>query len=580
MHSRIIDRQEIQRVLTQDSHYRKIQKWPLLTYESFATICNHDDIEVVDMLNIKLHTRHDLGSIYIDLSKFVLNLNDKYKFANEILHKFQGHLVACGGCVFNSLIDVDEIKDQYLRRNIKISVKHSDLDLFFYDLTIEQANKMRISVICEIISNWKYRSNYDAKFVIKRNEFVTSVYVFDCRNDKLLVEYQLIHRIYPDISSIIGGFDIGACMLAYDGYQIYTTPLGAWSLKNRSIIVDTKRRSTSYEHRLVKYFKRTFRIIFPGLSDQLVNRRKVIGSSSESEENLKQHILSLIKNSGYKINNINNIINECTKIQNISDDNVSPQNLVINYEFGYNKLSLTRYNNRSLSEKALIKISDYHNDSDMSFNEFIKANLTKLRLNNLKSVSSLIIINNEFDQNIYDLIVNDVKNPNLQLNETSIADYKSIIIDVKLHFNNNRSIWASNGYFYEMVRYFGNLTNEVLNIKDVKEIDHYENVMMTIMNDNAKICEEKLKGIKWITENPGRQWTSSINPIIANPREWYGENYIPVVTGIPLDIESCLRLMRLPRTESYLSYLPTEIFNLILFYISKNYADEAWEYNR
>jgi len=578
MHSRIIDREEIQAILTQDSHYRKTQKWPLLTSESFNVISSHDNIEVADMLNIKLSSRHNIKSIHVDLSKFMLNLNTKYGFVDDILHKFQGRLVASGGCIFNSLMDVNDIGDRYLHKNIKTATKHSDLDLFFYDLTVEQANKMRIDVICEIISNWKYHSNYDVKFIVKRNEFVTSVYVFDCNNDKLLVEYQLIHRIYPDISSIIGGFDIGACMLAYDGYEIYTTPLGAWSLRNRSIIVDTKRRSTSYEHRLVKYYKRTFRIIFPGLPNVPINHKKIIGSSSESEENLKRHILSLIKNSGYKINNVNNIMNECSKIQNISDDNLSPDNLMINYHYYGNNLSLTRYNNKSLSEKSLIKISDYHNDSGMKFNEFIKANLTKLRLNNLKSVSSLIIIDGEFRSNVYDSLIKDIDSPNVQLDGDNIIKYKTLVEHFKLEFNKNRDDWSYNTYFYELVKYFGNLTNEVLNIKDVNEINYYGDVMITIMHDNAKKCEEKLKGIKWITENPGRQWTSSINPIIANPREWYGENYIPVVTGIPIEIESCLRLIKLPQTESYLSYLPMEIFNLILFYINKNYADKAWRY--
>lgn len=265
-------------------------------------------------------------------------------------------------------------------------------------------------------------------------------------------------------------------------------------------------------------------------------------------------------------------------MQNISDDNVSPNNLMIYYYFQSNNLSLTRYNNKSLSEKSLIKISDYHNDSGMKFNEFIKANLTKLRLNNIKSVSSLIIIDGDLYSNIYDLLIKDIETPNLELNENNITKYKTMVEDIKSNLNVHRNYWNYNDFFYKIVKYFGTLTNEVLNLKDVNEIGYYRDIMITIMQDNAKKAEEKLKGIKWITENPGRQWTSSINPIIANPREWYGENYIPVITGIPIDIESFLRLMRLPRTESYLSYLPTEIFNLILFHISKNYSDQAWKY--
>lgn len=95
------------------------------------------------------------------------------------------------------------------------------------------------------------------------------------------------------------------------------------------------------------------------------------------------------------------------------------------------------------------------------------------------------------------------------------------------------------------------------------------------MTENAKIQQNNLIGIKWITENPGRQWTSSINPIIEDPRNWYGKHYIPVKTGIPTEIESCLRLARL---RSIWNLLPDDIFNVILLYIMKNYADEAWKY--
>jgi hypothetical protein len=201
--------------------------------------------------------------------------------------------------------------------------------------------------------------------------------------------------------------------------------------------------------------------------------------------------------------------------------------------------------------------------------------MTKLRLSNLKAVSSMIIID-DYQENIYDILLTDVDNPNLQLNENSIRSYKRKIEYVKsslINDNNNFNV-----DFYRAMKYFGNFANEVLNIKNINEYDYYRDIMIKIMIDNDKICKERLKGINWITQNPGRQWTSSINPIVSDPREWYGENYIPVITGIPIDIESTLRLFCLPRTLSFWSYLPTEIFNLILFYLSKNYADEAWQY--
>ena len=190
MSERFIDREEIKRILTQDSHYRKNKKWPLLTSENFYLINSHEDIHVIDMLNVKLKSKSD--NIHFDINDFSKRIDEKYNFVNDILNKFEGHLIACGGCIVNTLIDIPE-------------TKHSDLDLFFYDLTVEKANEMRISVISEIINNWKSCFDHfdDQRFIIKRNEFVTSVYVFNDYGG-LFVEYQLIHRIYPDISSIIG----------------------------------------------------------------------------------------------------------------------------------------------------------------------------------------------------------------------------------------------------------------------------------------------------------------------------------------------------------------------------------------
>ena len=485
MFYRLINREEIEAILTQDSHCRKSQRWPLLTSESFELINSHNNIEITNMMNVKLEWK--IENIYVSINDFIKLIEIKYRFINRILDKFRGHLVACGGSIINILM---------FSNNLNTKTKHSDVDLFFYDLNIEEANKMRMEVICMIIDNWK--SYNGEKFIIKRNEFVTSVYVF--YNDEVVTEYQLIHRIYPDISSIIGGFDIGACMLAYDGNEIYATPLGAWSLKNRSIIVDTKRRSTSYEHRLVKYFQRGFRIIFPGLPDNSIVYRKTIGSASETEEILKYQIFNLITGCGYKINNINNIMNECSKIQTLSDNDISIQNLEIKNEYNnHHSISLTRYNNKSLLQKSLNKISDYYHDTDMKFSEFVIANNTRLRLGNLKAVSSLILIDNA-REDIYDILIKDINDPNLEFNQKSIKYYEVKVETIKSIHNTSIQSWQTfNGNFYKLMKCFGHLTNEALKIKDVNDYDYYKNVMITFMSDNARICKEKLTGIKWIT---------------------------------------------------------------------------------
>jgi hypothetical protein len=51
-------------------------------------------------------------------------------------------------------------------------------------------------------------------------------------------------------------------MFAYDGISIWGTEIACWSLKYGCIVVDTTRRSTSYEHRLAKYAHRFHADVF------------------------------------------------------------------------------------------------------------------------------------------------------------------------------------------------------------------------------------------------------------------------------------------------------------------------------
>jgi hypothetical protein len=89
--------------------------------------------------------------------------------------------------------------------------------------------------------------------------------------------------------------------------------------------------------------------------------------------------------------------------------------------------------------------------------------------------------------------------------------------------------------------------------------------------------------MQWIDQDPGRQWTSSINPIIKKPEDFYGEYYVPFGLGIPCDIETTMRLARKFRKGSFFAELPTDLFKLILIYVLRAYTyniprkPNAWE---
>ena len=80
-----------------------------------------------------------------------------------------------------------------------------------------------------------------------------------------LPKQQLILRAYPSVASVIQAFDLDPCCMAYDGSAAYLTGSAARSLLTGRMILDPSRRSTTYEQRLVKYMRRGVALIAPHL---------------------------------------------------------------------------------------------------------------------------------------------------------------------------------------------------------------------------------------------------------------------------------------------------------------------------
>ena len=562
---------ELTDLLTQDSYYRKLKEWPLLKISNlFRTNRKVNDIFSIDAYTIRK------GSLSVKIGKVKNTINERHPYVTDLLVKFKDNLVACGGAIA-------KIVNDYWSRG--------DIDLFFYNLDIEEANKMRIEAIKFIINSFEKtkHKNQTINYYINRNEYVTTLYVTynddedGYGHDNIIFddiyEYQFIHRIYPNISSIIGGFDISACMVAYDGEQIYATPLGTWSIKNKSIIIDTKRRSTSFEYRLRKYLRYGFRLLFPGLPITIINNLRQ--NDKNNYDNMINKINEIINEHGYKIDGKLNLGNVCMSSTIFpSVENVLPYLKLCNSYLTNNLtilLGTKNYNRNKIENRFIDKISDYDhiNTHPMCLP---RINAQQLRSDKLHSVCSIIKISNDDNKfNLDHLLINDVNNPNLMFDNKSIEHYKDMTEKVRSRFTLTEP-FEINRNFYRLIKYFGKLTPEVIKIQHTDKYYEYCNIIIEKMKVNANICEEKLIGIKWMTQNPGRQWTSSINPIIADPREWYGKHYIPVITGIPSEIEATMRLMRLPKTESIWTMISDDVFNVICMHLLRKYADDAWYY--
>ncbi|KAK4128584.1 hypothetical protein N657DRAFT_30594 [Parathielavia appendiculata] len=168
------------------------------------------------------------------------------------------NVVAAGSSVVNTLLPVP---DEYNRSKRGLREFYhekfspaSDVDLFLYDLTEEQAiekikeieTRVRDALLSEIT-------------VVRTKHAVTICSQYPTRH------IQIVLRIYKSVSEILTGFDIDCSGAAYDGKQVYCTPRALQSYMTQINHIDLSRRSPSYENRLSKYSHRGFEVYWPDL---------------------------------------------------------------------------------------------------------------------------------------------------------------------------------------------------------------------------------------------------------------------------------------------------------------------------
>jgi ankyrin repeat protein len=166
------------------------------------------------------------------------------------------NVVVAGSAVVTSLLPVPE-KYNASRRALREYYHQqlapaSDVDLFLYDLTEEQAvekikqieQRIKDSILTETTS-------------IRTKNAITIASQYPTRH------VQIVLRIYRSISEIITGFDVDCSCAAYDGTQVYASPRALAAYMTQVNTIDLTRRSPSYENRLSKYSRRGFEIYWP-----------------------------------------------------------------------------------------------------------------------------------------------------------------------------------------------------------------------------------------------------------------------------------------------------------------------------
>jgi hypothetical protein len=229
--------------------------------------------------------------ILVQSNKYLSKLIDSQGTFNELFYqKFEllksidfTNMIVAGGAVRNVLSQESELP--------------SDIDIFFYGMESEdEATNKADEIIKEIMEI----TDDDILVTITNN--VINILI---ENN---VKIQIIMRLYSSISEILHGFDLGSSAVGFDGKHTYFTTLSKFSYENMVNIVDTTRRSTSYEYRLVKYFNYGFDIVIPNL-----NIAKYVDESTDVKRfNLKYlpFEYTKIEENRITISNFDNIPND------------------------------------------------------------------------------------------------------------------------------------------------------------------------------------------------------------------------------------------------------------------------------
>ncbi|KAF0971704.1 hypothetical protein FDP41_009927 [Naegleria fowleri] len=147
--------------------------------------------------------------------------------------------------------------------NTPTSFESSDIDLFLFGLTPEQAED-KLRDIYRVI-----KQNCGGDVLIVRSKFAVTFYAQNCR------PIQVVLRIYKSPAEILLGFDICAACLGYDGHQVWSNARSRRALALKTNLIDPDRMSTTYEYRLYKYAKHGFSVTIPGYDPSLVKNHLV-----------------------------------------------------------------------------------------------------------------------------------------------------------------------------------------------------------------------------------------------------------------------------------------------------------------
>ncbi|ARA71907.1 hypothetical protein BNJ_00065 [Kaumoebavirus] len=152
-----------------------------------------------------------------------------------------------------------------------IGSDYDDVDLFIYGLD-DAKRDLKLRYLIKAISAAMYAREINISHIsgfIEMNSEDQFDRVYTIRNQNCVTiknsyrKVQIILRKYNTAPEVIQGFDLGSSAIGINGNKVILTPLAKFAYEYGLNIIDTDRRSTTYEARLAKYFQRGFGIVMP-----------------------------------------------------------------------------------------------------------------------------------------------------------------------------------------------------------------------------------------------------------------------------------------------------------------------------
>jgi hypothetical protein len=484
--------------------------------------------------------------LFQDLLKYgeetIRYISNIYTAAPIILDVFGNKMAVCGGFLSSR-------------------GESNDLDFFFHSCTQDEAGIMMKESVSMIQEAHYGASSQKCTIELIRGEHATSVVVNrDSKiyhNWKITITYQFIQRVYPSLESVLAGFDLASSMVAWNGKDLLSTEQGAWCQVNNTIIVDIQRRSTTFSHRINKYWHRGYQVAFPGCDHSVMMGIAIY--KDNSYDDFKRDLASLQYKYGIQLGSVYSGEMDYGGGSKLSSDDIWKMNVtqifmdvqcVKNFKDGRR----TRFIDENMMH--IDGTSDYCiQDCDDKWCR----NSVMYEKGLFESLISKVSVSK--DSNVYELF----ENPHVIL-EDNLGSESSPITE-----SSYDTVPLSN---IVVLPEFGQVHPKIV-VPEIRQpspcfVTPTVHPMIKETDISKKVCrdaEDRLRIIKWISQDPGRQWSSTINPAIVTAQEFYNGNWNGLHVVVSEKVETILRLaQRCP--ENVWFKINKDVFRLIMIHIA------------